>query len=81
MLYHVKLIAYGRIGIPAEVRRQFGLEDGDNLILEANENGMTLKTIAQSLAEAQALTKKYTGHLPNASLEVFLANRLKDSGE
>ncbi len=81
MLHHVKVIANGRIGLPAPVRKKLGLVDGDTLILEENERGITLRTMAQSIAEAQALTRKYTAHLPETSLEVFLANRVKESGE
>jgi len=40
-----------------------------------------LRTVAQSIAHAQAIARKYTGGNPGASVDAFIANRKADSGE
>jgi len=69
MTYHVKVIAGGKIVIPAELRREFGIKDGDSLVIERDEHGsMVLKTYEQVVKEVQAqfralLPKDYTGSM------------------
>lgn len=69
MTYNVKVIAGGKIVIPAELRREFGIKDGDSLVIERDEHGsMVLKTYEQVVKEVQAqfralLPKDYTGSM------------------
>ena len=42
---------------------------------------MILRTVAQSIAHAQALAKKYTEGNAAASVDAFLARRCEESGE
>jgi hypothetical protein len=37
--------------------------------------------VAQSIAHAQAIAKRYTGDKPSASVDAFLDGRRADSGE
>jgi len=54
MTYNAKVIAGGKIVIPAELRREFGIKDGDSLVIERDANGsMVLKTYAQVVREVQ----------------------------
>ena len=39
MTYDAKVIAGGKIVIPADQRREFGIKDGDTLILDKDESG------------------------------------------
>lgn len=66
MTYHAKVIAGGKIVIPAELRREFGIKDGDTVILERkSEGGFSLMTHEQIVRKAQAeiadLSKPYAG--------------------
>lgn len=55
MTYHAKVIAGGKIVIPAELRRELGIKDGDSVILERDESGgFVLKTRAQVVQEVRA---------------------------
>ncbi len=54
MTYHSKIIAGGKIVIPADLRRQLGYADGDTLIVERDGNAVVLKSRAQMLTEIQA---------------------------
>ncbi|TPG20058.1 AbrB/MazE/SpoVT family DNA-binding domain-containing protein [Sphingomonas koreensis] len=55
MTYHAKVIAGGKIVIPAELRREFGIKDGDSLVIERDDKGgLVIKTYAQVVKEVQA---------------------------
>lgn len=54
MTYQAKVIAGGKIVIPAELRRELGISDGDSLVLERDpRGGIVLKTFAQVVREVQ----------------------------
>jgi AbrB family looped-hinge helix DNA binding protein len=79
MSYTVNMSPLGRINLPAPLRKKLGLVSGGALIVDETENGLVLRTVAQSVAHARALAQKYTGK--EASVDSFLANRSVDSGE
>lgn len=54
MTYRAKVISGGKIVIPAELRRQMGISDGDVLVLEEEGEGrVVLKTYQQVVREIQ----------------------------
>lgn len=54
MTYHAKVIAGGKIVIPAELRRELGIADGDTVVIARDMNGsLSIKTHAQVIAEGQ----------------------------
>jgi AbrB family transcriptional regulator, stage V sporulation protein T len=58
MTYHAKIIAGGKIVIPADVRRALGVTDGDTIVVEKDvSGGYMLKTKLQVLREIQATMK------------------------
>ena len=57
MSYYAKLIKGGKIVIPAELRREFGFEEGDNLVFEKEGDRLVLKSGKQVLKEIQANVK------------------------
>ena len=55
MTYHAKVISGGKIVIPAELRRELGIKDGDSVVLERDVRGQpVLKSYAQVVKEVQA---------------------------
>lgn len=55
MTYHAKVIAGGKIVIPAELRRELGIKDGDSVVIERDDRGqLVLKSYAQVVKEVQA---------------------------
>jgi AbrB family looped-hinge helix DNA binding protein len=57
----VKLNEGGRIVIPAEYRRELGLEEGDMLIVERDGDGLHIRSALAALERAQAL---FLAHVP-----------------
>ncbi|HEX8554036.1 MAG TPA: AbrB/MazE/SpoVT family DNA-binding domain-containing protein [Sphingomonas sp.] len=62
MTYLAKVIAGGKVVIPAEIRRELGIKDGDSLVVERDATGaMVLKTYAQVAAEVRAEFRRLRG--------------------
>lgn len=52
MTYHAKVIAGGKIVIPAELRRELGIKDGNSVVIERDDRGqLVLKSYAQVVKE------------------------------
>ena len=81
MAQKVIITTNGRMTLPADIRKRLGLSGGGALLIEETPDGMVLRTVAQSIAHAQALARKYTADKPEASVDAFLANRRAESGE
>ena len=81
MTVQVSITSNGRISLPADIRKRLGLADGGSLVVEETPDGVILRTVAQSIAHAQALAKQYTGGKTDASVDAFLARRRAEAGE
>lgn len=81
MTIQVTITPNGRLSLPADIRKRLGLAGGGSLLVEETPDGVILRTVAQSVAHARALARKYTADRPEASVDAFLANRRADSGE
>jgi len=73
--YHAKLIKGGKIVIPAELRREFGFEEGDTLVLEREGNALVIKTYEQVVREVQAAFKAMLGGRPRSMVDELIAER------
>lgn len=81
MTVQVSITPNGRMSLPVDIRKRLGVAGGGALLIEETPDGVILRTVAQSIARAQALAEKYTGQIPDASVDGFLAHRKADSGE
>jgi AbrB family looped-hinge helix DNA binding protein len=81
MTIQVSITPNGRMSLPAEIRKRLGVAGGGALLVEETPDGVILRTVAQSIAHAQAIARKYTAGNPDASVDAFIANRKADSGE
>jgi AbrB family looped-hinge helix DNA binding protein len=81
MTIQVNITPNGRMSLPADVRKRLGLSGGGALVVEETADGVILRTVAQSVAHARSLARKYTGGKPEASVAAFLAGRRAASGE
>lgn len=80
MTYHAKVIAGGKIVIPAELRRELDIKDGDSLVVERQPGGgLSVKTYAQVVKEGQAKFRAMVGE--DYSVDQFLRERRADWGE
>ncbi|MGZ7227068.1 AbrB/MazE/SpoVT family DNA-binding domain-containing protein, partial [Streptococcus pyogenes] len=71
-----KVIAGGKIVIPADLRRELGIKDGDSVCLESDDGTITLRR-DDPAAALQRLRAGFEGY----SVDQFLQERRADWGE
>lgn len=80
MSYSAKVIAGGKIVIPAELRRELGIRDGDTLVIDRDDaGGMVIKPHLQVVREMQAAFRAMVGE--EYSVDRFLTDRKAMWGE
>lgn len=80
MTYHAKVIAGGKIVIPADLRRELGIRDGDSLVLDRDESGaVVLRTYDQVVQDVQARFRRLRGSEPTGGMvEELMAERREE---
>ena len=53
--FHVRVIEGGKIVIPAALRRKYGFEIGSTLVVDDTPGGMTIRSLDDAVAAAQAI--------------------------
>lgn len=80
MTYHAKVITGGKIVIPAELRRELGIKDGDSLVFVRGDDGsVSIKTHHQVIADGQKQFRAMVGN--DYSVDQFLREKSADWGE
>jgi AbrB family looped-hinge helix DNA binding protein len=59
MTYHAKVIAGGKIVIPAELRRALGVKDGDTLIIDQEDGRLIIQTYSAMVRRVQDSIREY----------------------
>ena len=80
MAYRLTVASNGRLVLPAAVRRRLDVLTGGELFMEETADGVILRTVAQSVAYAQAIARRHLADRPDVSVDDFLSRRRKDSG-
>jgi AbrB family looped-hinge helix DNA binding protein len=73
-----KVSGAGRVVLPAELRRAFGLEDGVEVIFSRTEHGIQVTTLDEAIREAQDLARRYVPEDVNL-VEALREARKQDS--
>lgn len=80
MTYHARVIAGGKMVIPADIRRALGIKDGDSLVVnQASDGSLSIRTFDQVIRDSQRQAREIFG--PDYTVDQFLAERRADSGE
>jgi AbrB family looped-hinge helix DNA binding protein len=58
-LAHIHVDKGGRVVIPASMRQQYGIHEGDTVVINADAKGIHIITIDQAVKRAQALCARY----------------------
>lgn len=75
MTVQVTITASGRMSLPADMRRRLGLSEGGAVFLEETDDGIVVRTAAQAVAHAQAISRQLTANREKASVDDFLESR------
>ncbi len=76
----VRIAAGGRVVIPAEVRQDLGVKEGDELLLTRDGEGIRMTTVKQAVREVQAFFGQFKK--PGESVvDEFLADRRDEAAK
>ncbi len=56
--FHVRVIEGGKIVLPSALRRKHGFEVGKTLVVEESSAGVTIRSLDDAVAAAQAIMAK-----------------------
>ena len=71
----------GRIVLPAPVRKELGLREGDDVVLVVEDGGVHLLTPAQAVRRAQELVRRFVAEGRRLSDELISERRAEESHE
>ena len=77
MTYNARIIAGGKVVIPAALRRELGLKDGDVVAIERDGEQIVLKSRKHVLREVQATFKALVKQ--PFTVDEFIADRRAES--
>lgn len=75
MTYHARMIKGGKVVIPAELRRELGLAEGDTLVFERDGDKVVLKTYEQVVREVQSVFRGMLGENTRSMVDELIAER------
>lgn len=78
MSFELKMSANGRICIPADVRQELGLKDGDTLTLTITDESLLLQTRRQRVRAVQALVRKGMEGKPGWTVDDFIRDKREE---
>ena len=65
----------GRMSLPIDIRRRLGVVGGGPVLVEETDDGFVLRTVAQAVARAQALSRALLDGKPDVTVDAFIAER------
>lgn len=71
--------ASGRMSLPADIRKRYGLANGGDVIVEDTGDAIVIRTVDQLVRRAQAMARAMVEQ-NTASVDDFLADRRNDAG-
>jgi len=78
-IYQTKVTEGGRVVIPAELRRQLGLQLGSDVILDIADGELRIRSVQQAIQHAQALVRRHVR--PGASLSDELIRERREAAD
>lgn len=69
----------GRISIPADMRRELGLEHGGSVVLELVDHEIRIRTATAVVKQAQMLTRQLLAGKAEAGIDDLLAERKRET--
>jgi AbrB family looped-hinge helix DNA binding protein len=73
--HRVKVTEGGRVVIPAEFRRQLGLQPGAEVVMDIADGELRIRSVRQAIERAQSLVQRYVGQGTNLADELINERR------
>ncbi len=81
MTYSAKVIAGGKIVIPAALRRELGLKEGDRLVVQREGGTLVLKPFSEVLRELRERVRRYVPEGVSLADELIAERRTEAAKE
>jgi AbrB family looped-hinge helix DNA binding protein len=72
---HTKIDQTGRLLIPARLRKELGLHPGADVVLEAREGELRIRSYRAAVEHAQALIRRYIPDDERSLVDELIAER------
>ena len=69
--FRSKVTEGGRVVIPAEIRRQLGLQPGSEVVLSIANGELRIRSVQQAIEKAQELVRRHLGDGPSLADELI----------
>jgi bifunctional DNA-binding transcriptional regulator/antitoxin component of YhaV-PrlF toxin-antitoxin module len=79
--FHVRVVDGGKIVIPAALRRKYGFEVGKTLVVDDASGGVTIRSLDDAVAAAQAIMAKVAPQSRRLSDEIIADRRAEAAGD
>ena len=73
--HRAKVTEGGRVVIPAELRRQLGLQPGAEVVLDVADGELRIRSVRQAVESAQALVRRYVAQGTSLADELIAERR------
>jgi AbrB family looped-hinge helix DNA binding protein len=70
-----KVSAAGRVVLPAELRKDYGIEEGQEVIFRRSEHGIQIMSLDHAIRQAQELVRRYIPEDVSLTDELHKARR------
>jgi AbrB family looped-hinge helix DNA binding protein len=80
-MVHAKVSESGRLSLPAEFRKEIGLERGGDVVVELEGKAIHIRTVDQAIADAQAIARRIMGNDPGGSVDAFIAEKRREAAK
>ena len=74
-----RVTSEGRMSLPVEMRRRYGLAQGGEVLVEDTGDAIVLRTLDQTVARAQAISRRLLAGKSGASVDDFLSDRAREA--
>lgn len=79
--FHVRVVEGGKIVIPAALRRKYGFEVGKTLVVTDEADGVTIRSLGDAVAAAQAIMRRFVPPDRHLSDELIAERRAEAERE
>lgn len=76
-----KIVSGGRLQLPAEIRRELGVEDGDHVVLELKDGELVVRPYREVLKRVRDRLRKYVSEGGSVVDELIAERRAEAARE
>lgn len=79
MLTRAKVTSAGRLSIPTDMRKRYGLAKGGDVVIEDTGDAIMIRTVAQIVARAQDTSRRLLAGMTAVAVDDFIADRRREA--